>query len=137
MATPAQKTLVFSLPMMLLTSKGGDQNWSFIDIPMGDLEALGPYLAALTAHTNSFAKSANAQWKVVFWWSVDAKTWSPPTPIDLFAAITAEGQAIQVAYNDATKFGIHLRFAYAIRAGAGTAIESVTAGGYIVADLKT
>ncbi len=122
---------------MLLASKGGDQNWSFIDIPMGDLEDLGPYLAVMAGHTVSSSKSTNAQWKVVFWWSVDGKVWNPGTPADLFAAITTEGQAIQTAFADPTKFGIHLRFAYGIRAGAGSGVETVTAGGYIVADLKT
>lgn len=137
MPAAAQKTYVFRLPDMTLTSKGADQNWTYIDIDMGELEDLGPYLAAMTAHTRTQSKSANAQWKVSFYWSVDGKTWNPATPTDVFAAVAADGQAIQAAFTDATKFGIQLRFVYAVRASTGTAVESVNVGGYIVADIKT
>jgi hypothetical protein len=137
MPTAAQKTYVFRLPDMTLTSKGGDQNWTYIDIDMGELEDLGPYLAAMTVHTRTQSKSASVQWKLSFYWSVDGKTWNPVSPTDVFAAVAADGQAIQTPYTDATKFGIKLRFVYAVRASTGTAVESVNVGGYIVADVKS
>jgi hypothetical protein len=132
-----QKTYVFQLPDMTLSSKGGDQNYTYVDIDMGELEELGPYLASITAHTRTQARSAQSQWKVSFYWSVDGKTWNPATPTDIFSAISADGQAIQTTFTDTTKFGIKLRFVYAVRASSGTAVETVNVGGYLVVDVRS
>ncbi len=134
----SRKTYVFELPLMFLASKGGGTTWTYIDIPVPGLEALGAYLASMTAHANTTGRTAYAEWKVVFWWSVDGKTWNPPSaPVDLFAAIATDGQAIQTPFTDASKLGIHLRFAYAIRASQGVAVESVMAGGTLVGDVRS
>lgn len=108
-----------------ISSPGGGTTWTYIpvDVPAGVAE-WGPNLEQITAHCKTQARTTSNDWKVVFYWSHDGASWSGP--LDLFAAISADGDTIQTPYATASNFGLKMRYAIAVRANAGTSSESAT-----------
>jgi len=135
-ALVAQKVLVVPFAENLtLTTSGGGTSYEFFELGHLDhLRFLGPRLLSITAHVKTSARTANARWKVVFYWSVDGDSWSASN--DLFTEIAAVGQTIQTPFTDTTKFDLHMRYAIGARASTGTASESVTVGGALALEFR-
>lgn len=103
---------------VLLQTTGTDNTVVFTDVDLPVVENWGPHLVGITAHTNPEQFSTLFRWKLVMYWSMDAISWS--SPVDVFAGAGTAGQVIQTAFTDATKFGLHIRFALACYPSSGT-----------------
>jgi len=137
---PSQKTLVipFATCLALSTSGGsGGTSYEFIELDkeLAGTRHFGPWLESITAHTFTHIRTANARWKVVFYWSYDGLTWSASN--DLFAEIGTLGQDIQTPYTNTDNFGLHMRYAIGVRAFTGTASESVNVSGSLALTFQT
>lgn len=106
----------------LLFVKG--TTWSYIDLELPDLEGLGPFIESITPHTLTEGRTTNMEWKIVFYWSIDGRTWSGP--VDLFSAVTTDGNAIQTDYTTKTALGIKMRYALAGRSSSADTEEKAT-----------
>lgn len=136
---PAQKILVVPIAAnQLLASAAGQAGYVYFELDLPEAADLGPYLAAITAHTDTRGPSAQARWTVAFQWSYDEKTWYPATPIDLFAVAGAAAvQAIQLPYTVTGNFGLKMKFMLAIKPNSGTALETVTVSATLVFEFKS
>ena len=105
-----------------VSSPGGGTSWSYYDLELPELLELGPYLEEIQAFTVTKGATTNVETKVVFYSSISGREWLGPT--DLFSAINSDGQAIQTAYTATENLGIFTRFALAVRASTGTAVEA-------------
>lgn len=98
-------------------------NFRYIPIDLPEVAEWGPYLMEIVAAIETRNVTANFEWKIVHYWSMDGSEWEGPT--DLFGALSSgPGRAIQTAYNTRTKFGPLMRFALAVRNTTGSAVES-------------
>lgn len=95
---------------------------------------MGPRLAAITPHTFLDQFSSNFRWKIIFYWSVDGITWSGA--VDLFSWSGTGGGVIQTPFIDATKLGLHMRYALACSPSTGTNREWGTVSAVLAFDFK-
>lgn len=123
--SPTGKVIVVPLVhKYLVATDGQSQVWNYIDVPLPEVEDFGPFIMGITAHTRSENMTANVSWKVVFWWSVDGKSWS--SPVDLFSAITYSASpvdSIKTEYTTVNTFGLTMKFGLAVQNTTGTASE--------------
>ena len=119
-----------------LQTTGVDANTVYTDIVLPKVDGWGPHLVGMTAHTNLEQFTANFKWKLVMMWSFDGITWSAPAT-DIFAWSTTAGQAIQTAFTDTTKLGLHIRFALACAPSTGTALERGTVSVALAFEFKS
>lgn len=106
-----------------LVQTDGTANWREVPIDAPEVLPWDPYLFQIVPVTESRNDTANFEWKVVVYWSMDGSEWTGPT--DLFAPLSAgPGRAIQSAFTDASKMGPQMRYAVAVRNSGGGAIES-------------
>ena len=136
---PGQKILVVPVVMsQQLTTKGDTSNAVDVEIPpeaAAQVRNLGPYLTGITAHTFTYAKTANFGWKCIFQWSFDGVNWS--SSVDLFSSVSTAGADIQTAYTTTDNFGLHMRFWMSCRNTSGTAIETGVVGMVFVFAFQT
>ncbi|MCK6531214.1 hypothetical protein L6R50_27845 [Myxococcota bacterium] len=112
---------------------------TFIDLELGDIEALGPFLASITAHTYTQGiSSANFLWRLVYHTSYDGKKFFPTSgaPNDVFSDISADGYAVQTALAPAGGFPLRMRFALAVHLGS-TATDSAVVSCTLVLEFKS
>jgi len=99
----------------------GTTSWSYVDLDLSQIEAWGPHLKQIAAHTDTRNRSSNHQWKVVLYTSFDGRQWEGPA--DLFSAVSADGYVTQTAFTDTTKLGLKLKLALAVANTSGTNTE--------------
>lgn len=111
---------------MLVQSTGSDTAWReyFLDTP--DLAEWGPYLAGITVHAGTESTTANVEWKVVVFWSLDGSPWEGPYNLTTVMNAGSAGQVIHAEFTDKTKLGLKLRLAVAVKnvTGQSGALES-------------
>ncbi|MCK6531096.1 hypothetical protein L6R50_27225 [Myxococcota bacterium] len=120
---PNGKSVLIPLLSNFTAATDGTGTASYSDIEIGDAEGLFAFAESVTAHTLTRGASAQHDWKIVFYYSFDGKSWS--SPIDLFPWISAgTGYAIQTANTTTSNFGLRVRFALAVRNSAGTVVNT-------------
>lgn len=108
-----------------LTQTDGDSvSWSYIDLDLPQVADWGPHLHFIQAHTMTELLETNFSWKIVFFSSLDGKTWMDP--VDLFTAITSEGQQVQASYSTGTSFGLKMKYALAVKNTTGSSRTTAT-----------
>ena len=112
----------------------GSTTPSYIDIENPAISSFGPYLAGITLMTGTENRTAQHNYKIVFYWGLDGRQWNGP--VDLCTMISAAGDTIQMEYTDQTKLGLHLRFAIAQANGSGTSIERAVSSAWLVLRFK-
>lgn len=123
MALPQKVVVVPVVLNAFIQTTGVDANVVYTDIDLPKVAGWGPHLGSITGHTNLQQATANFRWKVVMHTSIDGVVWSAPAT-DIFAWSNTAGYVIQTAFTDATKLGLHIRFALACSPSTGTARES-------------
>jgi len=116
-----QKVVLLTVCYKMQLQTDGTTGYSFIDLDLPDAASFGPYVESVIAYTSTENRTANFQWKIVSYWSIDGRNWS--TAVDLFSAITGNGNTIQTAFTTASALGPIMRYAIAVANGSGTAIE--------------
>lgn len=79
---------------------------------------------AITAYTLTEGRTTNMEWNIVFYWTLDGKTWSGP--VDLFSAIITDGNTIPNDYTTKNTLGIKMRYALAGRSSSADTEEKAT-----------
>ncbi len=120
---------------VLLQTSGVDGSEVVLDLDLPQVEEWGPHLLAITAHTLLEQKTANFQWRVVLYWSIDGITWSTAT--GLFANSAAAGQVIHPDFNDKTKLGLRIRLGLACSPATGQAREQGVVTVALAFDFRT
>lgn len=100
----------------------GQQSWRYLDLDLPNITRQGPNLASIQLETLTEGRTAQHEWKVVLFYSLDGKLWS--LPVDLVGAISANGDLVHNAFTDTTKFGLHIRLALAVRSASGSNLDS-------------
>lgn len=119
--SPTGKVVVVPLCVKLvLTTDGSNTTWTFLDIPMPEIEDWGPYIMGITAHARGENFTSQFKWTVVFWTCTDGRNF-PATPTNLFTPLTATGDSPQTEYTGG--FGLNTKFGLACINASGTAIE--------------
>ena len=120
-SVPQQKVVVVPAfyKMQLQTDATG--SYSFIDLDLPDIAHWGPHVQEIIVYTATENITTNFTWKLVAYWSIDGRNWS--TSVDLFSAISANGNTIQTAFSTASALGPIMRYAIAVANGSGSAIE--------------
>ncbi len=114
--------IVQPLAYKLLLQSDGGQNFRIFDLDLPAIARLGPQLASIRVETLTETRTAQHEWKVVIFYSLDGKLWSPPA--DLISVINTNGDVVHPAFTDETKFGLHIRLGLAVRSASGTALDS-------------
>ena len=108
---------------------------SYIDIDSDEIKSLGPYLAGITLMTKTENRTAQHNYKIVFWWSLDGRQWSA-SPVDLCTTISGSGDVIHTEFTDATKLGIQIRLAIEVVNGSGGNVERAVSSAWLVLRFK-
>lgn len=116
-------------------TNGVDAASIITEIPLTKVAGWGPHLFGITAHSYLDQFSTNFRWKIVFYWSFDGINWS--SAIDLFAWNSTGSGVIHAAYIDATKLGLHMRYAVVCSPATGTNREWGTVSVALAFDFKS
>ena len=101
----------------------GTTTFRYIPLDLPEVAEWGPHLAQIMAAVETRNVTANFQWKIVMYWSMDGSEWEGP--VDLFGALSSgPGRSIQAAFTDRGKLGPVMRFALGVANTTGAAIES-------------
>ncbi len=131
-----QKVVVHTVATrLLLMTSGIDASEMVFDLPTGDMAAYGPYLSSITGHFQTDARTANFQWKLVSYWSIDGVSWSAAA--DVFAWVTSSTPTIAPPFTDAAKLGIKMRYALVCKPISGTAREQGQVSCALAFEFKT
>lgn len=107
---------------------------TLVDVTNDLVANMGPYVASVQAYTATENKSAQFQWKLQGQGSTTGRTYN--TLFDLFANITANGEAPQTAYTAVDNLGRKTRYGLACSAVSGTAVESAVLWCYLAFRLR-
>jgi hypothetical protein len=114
--------IVQPLAYKLLLQSNGSQTYRFFELDLPAIARLGPQLASIRVETLTEGRTSQHQWKVVLFYSLDGKLWSPP--VDLTTEVNTDGDVVHAAFTDETKFGLHIRLGLAVRSASGNALDS-------------
>ena len=122
---------------LLVQTDGTTAGDVILDISCPQVESWGPHIQAITPHTLLEQKSANFQWRVVMYTSLDGINWAVAG--NLFTASTATTAAgvVQADFTDKTKIGLHIRFSIVCSPVTGTARESGVVTVALAFDFRT
>ncbi len=135
-AVSGQKVVLHTVATRLMMQTNGiDATEIVLDLPPGDMAGYGPYLTSITAHVQADARTANFQWKVVSYWSIDGVNWS--TASDVFAYVSTGTPSIQAPFTDVAKLGIKMRYALVCKPSSGTAREQAFVTCVLAFEFKT
>lgn len=122
MKSTGSKVRVVPFVYKALLQSDGSQTYRHIELELPEIEEWGPHLEAIIVHTETESRTANHDWKMVLWFSIDGKNWNGPH--DIFNAVTTAGQVIQPAFTSGDKLGLKIKLALAVRSSTGTALDS-------------
>ena len=134
-SAPSQKCQLHPLCYRMLL-QSSSTTWSYLDLDLPALADLGPFTEAIVPHTWTENFEGPFAWKVVLYYSMDAKNWSGPE--DLFTVITAaEAYTIKTNFSSTNKLGLKIRVALAYRSTTTDTRASAVVSAALVFQLLT
>lgn len=113
-----EKCQVMMLCYKKLIQTKSDGSEAIYELDTPEIEGIGPHLEGMTPHTLLESSDASFQWKVVYWWSLDGRTWVGPA--NMFADSTTGVPTIHAEVTDPTTFGLHMKWGLACSAVSGS-----------------
>lgn len=108
-----------------------------LDIVCAQVEGWGPHVQAITAYTLLEQKSANFQWRVVMYTSLDGINWAVGGNLFANSTATTASGVVQADFTDKTKMGLHIRLSIVCSPATGTARESGVVTVALAFDFRT
>lgn len=134
----ANSVVVVGLTHKLLVQSDGTTGGDVVlDVSLPLVERWGPHIDAITAHTLLEQKSANFQWRVVIYTSLDGVNWAVGGNLFANSTATTAAGVVQADFTDKTKLGLHIRFSIVCSPTTGTARESGVVTVALAFDFRT